>query len=590
MSSRRTAEDVEPGAASVRRTLTLVRGRRGRLSVATLLGAATVGAGIGLLTTSAWLISRASQQPSIAALGVAVVGVRFFALSRGLFRYGERLVGHDAAFRSLADLRVTVYERLERLAPAGLPAFRRGDLLARVVDDVDRLQDLTLRVLPPYGIAVLVGVGTVLLVAWLLPAAAAVLVVTLGLAGAAVPWLSRRIARRSELRQAEVRGMLADEVVDLLEGAPELVAYGAASARVGRIACVDAELTGIATAAARTAGVGAGLVALLAGLALWGSALVGVAAVGADHLDGVLLAVVVLVPLAAFELVTPLPPAAQAFEQVRVSAGRVFAVVDAPPPVVDPPAPARAPAPPCTLRLRDVGARYHQGPLAAPTALDGIDLELRPGRRVAIVGPSGAGKSTLARVLLRFLPYTGSVTLDGVELASIRGDDVRRLIGMAEQDAHVFDTTLRENLLLARHDAGEDALRDTLARARLLDWVDGLPDGLDTPVGTHGSRLSGGQRQRLAVARAILADFPILVLDEPGEHLDLATADALTADLLAATSDRSTLLITHRLAGLEEMDEVLVLDHGRIVERGTFAQLWDLDGHVARLRRRELGT
>jgi thiol reductant ABC exporter CydC subunit len=574
-------------AAPVLRTLQIARPAARRITVATLLGAASVGAGIALLATSGWLISRASQHPSIAALGLAVVGVRFFAVSRGLFRYGERLVGHDAAFRVLADLRVRVYERLERLAPAGLPAFRRGDLLARLVRDVDTLQDLMVRVIPPWGIAAVVGAGTVGFVWWLIPAAGLVLGATLLLAATLVPWLARSLARSREARLATARGELATTVVDLLEGAPDLIAYGAAPDQLRRIAAADAELTQLAAATSNTAGVGAGLTALLAGLAVWGAVLVGVPAVRSGQLDGVLLAVVVLVPLAAFELVAGLPTAAQSFEQVRRSAARVFAVVDAPPPVTEPASPAAPPERQGVLHVRGLRATYSA---EAPWALDGVDLDLAPGRRIGVVGPSGAGKTTLAWVLLRFLPYEhGSVSLDSAELSTLDGDDVRRVIGLVEQDAHVFDTSLRENLLLARRGASDRELRDALDRARLLEWVDDLPNGLDTEVGEHGARLSGGQRQRIAIARALLADFPLLVLDEPGEHLDVETADALTADLIAASPDRAVLVITHRLAGLEAMDEILVLDSGQVVERGTHDELMARAERYAWLWRHERG-
>jgi thiol reductant ABC exporter CydC subunit len=573
--------------APLRRTLLLARPSARRLAFAMLLGAGSVGAGVALLATSGWLISRAAMRPSIVALGAAIVGVRFFSLARAVLRYCERLVGHDAALRGLADLRVQVYDRLEVLAPGGLSAFRRGDLLARLVADVDALQDLLLRVIAPFGVAVVVGLVTVGVVAWILPAAGLVLGASLLLAGSVVPWLTLRLARRSEIRQAPARGELYSSVVDLLEGAPDLVAYGATGAQLARIADADTELTGIATAGSHTAGVGSALIALLTGLAVWGALVVGIPAVRAGRLGGPFLAVIVLTPLAAFELAVGLPAATQALEGVRRSAGRVFAVLDAPASVIEPECPAPLGPLPLGVHLRGLRARHRRGD---PWALDGIDLDLPPGRRVAVVGPSGAGKSTLAAVLLRFVEYEGgSVTLGGTELSSLDGAAVRRVIGVAAQDAHVFDTTIRENLRIGRREASEAELRAALDRARLLDWVDQLPAGLDTEVGTHGTRLSGGQRQRLVVARALLAGFPVLILDEPGEHLDPPTADALTADLVAATRGQSTLLITHRLSGLDAMDEIVVMDAGQVVERGTHADLVEAGGCYARLWERERG-
>ena len=429
------------------------------------------------------------------ALGVAIVGVQFFSLSRALFRYKERLVGHEAALRALAELRAEVYQRLEVLAPGGLPAFRRGDLLARLVGDVDAVQDLMLRVLPPFGVALVVGIPTVGFVWYFLPSAAMVLAVALLLGTVLVPWYTLRMARRRESRQAAVRGELSTHVVDLLEGAPELVAFGAIDAQLARVSAADAELTRIASATSRTAGAGSGLITLLTGLAVWGILLAGVPSVHSGRLQGPLLAVVALLPLAAFEMVTGLPAAAQSLERVRRSAGRIFEVLDARPVVVDPRGSRpRGSCRPHRLLLRGLGVRYD--PLG-PWALDGVDLDLSPGRRVGVIGPSGAGKSTLAAVLLRFLPYeSGSVTLDGVELSALAGEDVRRVVGLAAQDTHVFETTLRENVLLARRDAPEAALQQAFQRAKLWDWVEELPAGLDTKVGQHGAGMSGGQRQR----------------------------------------------------------------------------------------------
>ncbi len=300
-----------------------------------------------------------------------------------------------------------------------------------------------------------------------------------------------------------------------------------------------------------------------------------------------LLAGIALIPLVAFELVAGLPAATQTLQRVRRAAARIQEVLDTPPPVVEPAHPVALPGgAPHSLSVRGLRARY---PGQSRWALDGLDLDLGPGRRVAVVGPSGAGKSTLAGVLLRFLPYAeGSVTLDGVQISDLTGEDCRRVVGLVAQDAHVFDSTLEENLRLARREATHEQLLDALARVRLLDWAESLPAGLATEVGERGARMSGGQRQRLAIARALLADFPVLVLDEPGEHLDTQTADAILADLLAVTRERATLLITHRLAGLEEVDEVLVLDQGHVIERGTHAQLLTEDGRYAGLWRLEV--
>ncbi|MFB6980701.1 thiol reductant ABC exporter subunit CydD [Streptomyces scopuliridis] len=558
---------------------------RGRFVLALVLGSCALGSAVGLMAVSGWLISRASEQPPVLYLMVAVTATRAFGIGRAVFRYAERIVSHDAVLRMLADLRVSVYRRLERIAPAGLRETRRGDLLSRLVADVDELQDYWLRWLLPVGSALLVGVGAVGFTAWLLPEAGAVLAAGLLIAGVGVPLLSGACARRTERQLAPARGLLATHVADLLGGIAELTVAGALTNRTRRTREADGTLTAIASRGASANALGGGLSALICGLTVAAAAYVGVGALADGRLAGVELAVVILTPLAAFEAVTGLPLAVQYRQRSRRSAERVCEVLDAPVPVREPERPAAAPESPFPLEVRGLAARY---PGQRRDALSGLDLTLTAGKRVAVVGPSGSGKTTLAQVLLRFLDAReGGCRLGGTDTATLDGDTVRRFIGLCAQDAHLFDSSVRENLRLARTDATEGELRDALRRARLLDWVDALPAGLDTLVGEHGARISGGQRQRLALARALLADFPVLVLDEPAEHLDLATADALTTDLLAATEGRTTLLITHRLQGLDTVDEVIVLDGGRPVQRGSYAELAADEGPLRRMLERE---
>ncbi|MFJ2749406.1 thiol reductant ABC exporter subunit CydD [Streptomyces sp. NPDC087297] len=572
----------------LRRVRAVARAWQGRFRLGLLLGALAVGCSVGLMAVSGWLISRASEQPPVLYLMVAVTATRAFGMGRAVFRYAERLVSHDAVLRMLADLRVSVYRRLERIAPAGLRAHRRGDLLARLVADADALQDYWLRWLLPVGTAVLVGTGSVAFTTWLLPEAGAVLAVGLLAAGIGVPLVSGACARRAERRLAPARGELATRVADLLTGTAELTVAGALEDRKGRARESDGLLTRIAARGSAAAGLGSGLSALVCGLTVVAAAAVAAGAVHDGRLSGVAMAVAVLTPLAAFEAVNGLPLAVQYRQRVRRSAERVYEVIDAPVPVVEPEQAATAPVTPFPLRLTGLTARH---PGQERAALRDMNLTLEAGRRIAVVGPSGSGKTTLAQVLLRFLdPAEGTYSLGGSDARTLDGDDVRAFVGLCAQDAHIFDSSVRENLRLARTGASEEQLREALAAARLLEWADGLPDGLDTLVGEHGERISGGQRQRLALARALLADFPVLVLDEPAEHLDLATADALTADLLAATEGRTTVLITHRLAGLEAVDEVLVLDHGDVVQRGPYAELAASEGPLRRLLERERAT
>ena len=405
----------------------------------------------------------------------------------------------------------------------------------------------------------------------ILAPAGAVLAAGLLAGGLAVPAVAAIADRTSRRRTAPARGELAAGLANMLAGAADLHAFGAEDASLARTAATDAELTSLARRSAAATGLGTGLTSLASGLTVWGVLILGVAVAGAGTFGRVPLAVVTLTALAAFEAVTPLTGAALQVGQARTAARRVCAVLDAPDPVHEPRCPLPPPDPPVTVTLRGARVRYRPD---APFALDGLDLDLAPGRRVALVGPNGAGKSTVAALLMRFVDLAGgTATLCGHDLASYAPDDVRRLIGGCPQDTHVFDTTIGGNLRLARPGASDDELAAAAARARLLPWIETLPKGFQTPVGVHGTAMSGGERQRLALTRALLADPALLILDEPTAHLEAAARRALTADLLDVTAGRGTLLITHQLDGLDQADEIVVLEAGRAVQRGTHREL-----------------
>jgi ATP-binding cassette subfamily C protein CydC len=573
---------ASPGHRPLLRLLRLARPLRGWLALSVLAGAAATGFGVALLATSGFLLARASEHPSILAISVAVVAVRAFSVGRGVSRYLERLTSHDVAFRVLADIRVAIYRRLERLAPAGLPAFRSGDLLAALISDVDATQDLFIRGIGPPLAAALVSAGAVTVCLLILAPAGGLLALGLLAAGAAVPLLAVAASRRAARMTAPARGELSATVTDLLSGAADLHAFGAEDAALAAATEADGRLTALARRFAAATGLGSGLMTGLTGLTVWAVLILGVAAVGQGTLTRVPLAVLSLTALAAFEAVTLMPAAALQLGAARASASRIGVILDAPDPVAEPAVPRPRPAGPVHVRLSGVRVRYEPD---GPLALDGLDLDLSPGRRVALIGPSGAGKSTAAAVLLRFRdPFSGLVTLNGADLASYDADDVRTVIGGCPQDPHIFDATIRDNLRLGRAGARDDELEAAAARARLLSWVNSLPAGWDTQVGSHGAAMSGGERQRLALARALLADPAVLILDEPTAHLDPETRAALSADLLALTAGRTTLLITHELDGLDQVDEIILLDHGRVAERGTHAQLMQGGGRYRQLR------
>jgi thiol reductant ABC exporter CydC subunit len=485
---------------------------------------------------------------------VAVVAVRAFGIFRGFLRYGERLAGHDAALTLLARLRVRAFDRLIPLVPR-VCGPSRGDVLQRFATDVDAGLDLLVRVLLPYAAVLLAGAAAVVLLADLLPVAGLLLLALLVAVAAGVPIVQSGVSRRAQHRIAPLRSALGESTVDLLHGLPDAVAYGAAPARLAQLQGTERRLTAAQAVASRGVGVTSGLVVLLGGATVWAALVAGTVAVHSGRLTGVALAVVVLTPLAVLDVAAVLPEAAGRYGVARGAMRRVDSLLAEPDPVPDPAPPDPLPPGPYHLRVEGAAAQWTGAPVFA-----GLDLDLPPGRRVAVVGPSGCGKTTLAYLLVRFLdPVAGRVTLNGVDLRRLAGDDVRRVVGLMDESVHLFDTTIEANLRVGRRDATVDDLRSALAAARLLDWVRSLPAGLDTPVGEHGAQLSGGQRRRLALARLLLADPPILVLDEPTEHLDDPTAQALTDDLLAATADRTVVLITHRPYGLSLVDEVVRL-------------------------------
>ncbi|ONI75177.1 thiol reductant ABC exporter subunit CydC [Actinosynnema sp. ALI-1.44] len=531
-----------------------------RLLPAVMAAVAAELAAVALMGTAAWLIARASEHPQISAVAVAIVVVRALALGRGVLRYADRLLGHDVALAAVTAQRTRVYEALIPLAPDGVAAFRSGDLLTRLVDDVDAVQDLLLRCVIPATVATGVAVAATGFTATLSLPTAVILAIGLLLAGILVPWLVFVSTGRTRAEKA-VRGALAAHTTDLLRGAADLAAFNATGSAAATARDLNGQLVAFERRRAMTAGLATAAILLIHG------ATVIAAIVSVRHAGLPLTTAIVLVVLtvAVFEVVTPLPGTARKSRDVRTSARRLESLTAARVPVPEP----QEPATPDGHILEVRGLRV-------PGRLDDpVDLVVRPGRTVAVAGPSGVGKSTLLAVLMRFVDYEGSVTIGGRELRTLPGDDVRALITGVTQDAYVFDASIRDNLALAKPDATCDELADAARRARLLDWIESLPDGWDTRAGSGGVSMSGGQRQRLLLARALLADPVILLLDEPTEGLEADTAQALLADLRSATRDRATLLVTHSPVAHEVADEVHVL--GAVADRPG-----DLFGHAGR--------
>jgi len=543
--------------ATLGRLLSLADVPRSRVAAVVALGSLTVIFGVGLMATAGYLISRAAERPTVLSLTVAIVGVRFFGLARPLVRYVERLTSHDVALRALERARLRVYERLERLAPTQLGSERRGDLLTRVVSDVDALQNLHLRGIAPPLVAFCAGTAAVGAAAAFQPEAALVLAAGLLVGGVAVPLAAVALARRASRRRADARGDLTSELVETLAGSAELVAFGCEDERLRRLRSADRRLVRISRRSALADGTGDGLRLLVTGATVVGVLAVAVSAHTGGGLNRVLIALLALLALASFEAVQPLPEALRELGATLAAGRRVLELTDREPAIVDPERPLAPPTPPCTIALENVRVRY--APRERP-ALNGFSMRLEPGRRVVLLGRSGAGKSTVVNVLLRFVdPERGYFTIAGEDARHYRQEDVRRLIAVAGQDAHLFSASIRDNVRLGRPEATDAELEQALRSARIWGWIQSLPDGLDTLVGEEGRELSGGQFQRIVLARALLVEAPVLVLDEPTAHLDPPTAEALIEDIFSAAGDRSVLLITHRGEGLDLADELLVL-------------------------------
>jgi ATP-binding cassette subfamily C protein CydCD len=578
---------MEADVSTVRWLLDIARPQRGRLVAAAILGAAAAAATVALMGTAAYLIARASQQPPILTLTVAIVAVRFFGISRAVARYAERLVGHDAAFRVVSDLRVAVYRQLVPLPPARLDGHSSGDVLTRFASDVDTVSDAYLRVFPPFVVAGLVGTLSAAVLAVISPWVGVTLALGLALTVVAVPRVVSTSATRAQESLASLRTAHAEQVLEMLEVLPEAWVAGTSAPFVSRVHDEGRRLLDAEVHIAGRAGRGQALGMLIAGLTVLVCLAIGTISVRSGDVDGVLLAVLVLTPLATFDVVAPLPDAVRRWGAVTAATGRIRELVDGEDgqrAAGGAGASVRGPAP-GSLALDSVSVLW---PGADEPTVRDVSLLVPDGGRVAIVGPSGSGKSTLAMAMAGFLrPESGSVSLGGVDAGALAESAWHETVGLLEQRPYLFDTTVAENLLLADPHASRAALDEVVRRVGLAPWASALPKGLDTPVGEHGRQLSGGQRQRLGLARLLLSHHPVLVLDEPDEHLDAISADALMADLLGAARGRTTVVISHRLVPLAGVDEIVVLDAGRVIESGTHGALVARGGWYARTWMRE---
>ena len=571
-----------PSSPVLPRLLSFLRGSWNWVALSVLLSTLTIGSSVALIGTSAWLISTAALHPSVADLGVSVVGVRFFGITRGLFRYLERLVSHNVTFRLLARLRVWFYEKLEPLVPARLLDYKSGDLLARAVGDVETLENFYVRVISPSLTAILIGLMVAVFFVSFFPPIALVLIGFFLILGLFLPLLAQAASRAPGQQLVTQRAEIQSQLVDGIQGMADLLAFGRASDRLKQTSLTGTTYGTTQRQMARISGFHSALGILFTNLGVWLVLLLVIPQVTAGSLEGVMLGTFALMTLTSFEAVTPLPLAAQMWNASREAAKRLFEVVDAEAAVRDNTRYPKLDIRSSNIEFSHLAFRYHTQTIPA---LQNITFSVPAGKSVAIVGPSGAGKSTLANLLLRFWDYeSGEITLGGKSLRELDQNEVRKRIALVSQSSYFFNTTIRENLRLARRSVSPKEIETAVRAAQIHEFIMTLPKGYDTLIGEQGLRLSGGERQRLALARALLKDSPILILDEPTANLDPQTEKQVLDTLFETMRDKTSILITHRLVGLEHVGEILVMDQGQIVERGTHGELLARKGLYRRLR------
>lgn len=558
------------------RLLKLALPLKGGMALAALLGVLTVASGVGLMVTSAWLISMAALHPSVAALSVAVVGVRFFGLARAVFRYLERYFSHQITFRLLARLRVWFYRSVEPLAPARLMEYKSGDLLSRVVNDIEILQNFYLRVIAPPLVAAVIGLALWFFLGAYNLVFAMVLLGFYLAAGIGVPVLTHLLSRKIGKEMVTLRAELNVQMVDGIQGMAELVAFGQEERHLAQVELLNRELGRLQQRFAWVSGLQGSLSNLLMNLASWTMLLVAIPLVRSGQLNGLYLAMLVLAVVSGFEAILPLPGAFQFLGGSLEAARRLFEIVDRGEAATAKNVKKAQAAPEeYSLEVKSLTFGYEAG---TPVLKD-LNFTLREGQTLALVGPSGAGKSTIASLLVGFWDYEqGQIRLGGQELRNYSQEQLCKVAAVVTQKTHLFNTTIKENLSIARPGATLEEIMEAAKQAQIHDFIESLPQGYNTRIGEQGLNLSGGERQRLALARAILKDAPLLILDEPTANLDPQTEREVLDAIHALSRTRTTIIITHRLVGLEKADEIIVLKEGKVAERGTERQLLEREG------------
>lgn len=554
----------------------------GRILLALLLSALTISSHIGLMATASYLLARAALQPPVMDLMVAIVGVRFFGIARAVFRYLERYVSHDVTFRILSRIRVSVYEAIEPLAPARLLHFKSGDLLSRIVSDVEIQKDLYLRVLAPPLVAVFVLLGFGLFLAPFDLRLPFILAGFFLLGGVGIPLMIKALGQKVGERKVKEKAQLQVQTLDLIQGMTELITFGQEEVYLHKIKRTQERYSSVQRRYVRLSGLSGAALGMVSNLGMWVVLVLGIALVGRGKLDGIYLGMLALGVLSSFEAIEALPLSLQRLEENRAAADRLWELKEKQEVretaettfslMADPLFTAlfsKGSSP--VLEISHLSFRYGR---TEPYVLRDVTFKVPPGGKVGIVGPSGAGKSSLINLLLRFWDYDlGSIRVNDRELKALNQEEARQLFGVVTQKTHLFNATVRENLLLANPQATDEELYHACRKAKIHDFILSLPQGYESQIGEEGLKISGGQRQRLAIARVILKNAPVLILDEATAGLDPVTEREVIQEILEIMKDRTVIVIAHHLPIMQNLEQVLVLNEGMIVEKGTHQEL-----------------
>ena len=569
-----------------RRLLRIMGSAWPTMLLAALFGFLTIGSNMGLLAASAYLISSAALHPSITELSVAIVGVRFFGIARAVFRYLERYISHDVTFRLLGAIRVWFYTKLEKLAPARVMKWQSGQLLNAIVGDVETLKEFYLRVLAPPIIAIAVLCGSCIFLAQYSKSFVYVLIGAFVMAGLVLPLCLQMIQKSTAKELVATRGELRTQLVDSITGIVDLAAFGQTGRQLQRIDAINQRLHVLQGKVSKLTGLTDAVGLFMVNSTVWIMLWFAIPLVHEGSLAGVYLAVIMLTVQSSFEAVLPLPLVIHYVGESMAAGRRLFEIVDGKISVPE----IGSIVVPQNVYIEVDNVSFQYTP-SGPFVINNLSFSVQPGQRIGIVGPSGAGKSTLLHLFLKFWDYQqGMISIGGSEIRNYDSQELRKLFGVVSQQTHLFNASIRDNILLEKPDASESELSQAIIHAELGDFIASLPQGYDTMVGQNGQALSGGQRQRIAIARALLKNAPILILDEPTVGLDAVTEQLIMKTIEKLMSGRTTLLITHRLTGLTMMDNIIVINEGRMVEQGResellenehlFYQLWNLQHDV----------